>query len=199
MTAIADPMRARIFFEILLHRKVTAKHMTERLRISRSTLSYHLKQLEKEGIIEVGISTEGRPSKEYSLRPKFSAPSFESHVDETLDWLTWRSVWLQRSIIHMQALVSIAMTGLEEINKAIKDRNEKDQDVESPIDWMEKQPYAYGVHRLSDEDASLWFRMVIDFVKEFEPKMKMKGTKRHLAFMGLIPLTREPPESESGE
>ena len=120
MVAIADPVRARIFFEILLHRKVTAKHLMKRLSISRSTLSYHLKKLEDDGILEVGISTEGRPSKQYSLCPEFSAPSFEAHVDESLDWLTWRSVWLQRTIVHLQAVVSIAMTGLEELNKAIQ-------------------------------------------------------------------------------
>ncbi len=199
MVAIADPVRARIFFEILLHRKVTAKHLMKRLSISRSTLSYHLKKLEDDGILEVGISTEGRPSKQYSLCPEFSAPSFEAHVDESLDWLTWRSVWLQRTIVHLQAVVSIAMTGLEELNKAIQDNAESEQSVESPIDWMENTPYAYGYHRLTDEEASLWFRMVVEFVKEFEPKLEMKGNKRHLAFMGVLPLTGGPPGSNSSE
>ncbi len=199
IAAIADPARARVYFEILFHQKVTAKHMMERLRISRSTLSYHLKKLEEEGIVVVGISTEGRPSKEYTLHPDFSSPSWEARVDESLDWRTWRSVWLQKTIAHMQALVSIAMTYLEDVNEAIQVAAESKDDVETPIDWMEDKRYAYGGWRLSDEDAALWFKMVVDFVNEFEPKLKFEGPKRHYAFMGLLQLTRESDTTDSSD
>ena len=170
--------------------------MTERLRISRSTLSYHLRKLEEQGIVEVGISEEGRPSKLYKLHSDFSNPTFEPRADHSLDWRSWRSVWLQRAIAHMQAIVSMATTCLEELNEAIQDAAQSKEPVETPIDWMEKRPYGYGMWRLSDEDASLWFREANEFIEGFESKLEMKGPKRHVAFVGLLQLVREPPEPE---
>ena len=62
-----DPVRAQIFFEIMLQTEITANQLMNRLTINRSTLTHHLVKMEEARLIEVRIQTKGRPVKYYKL------------------------------------------------------------------------------------------------------------------------------------
>jgi predicted transcriptional regulator len=181
MDIISEPTRARIYFETLLCRNVSARYLMERMTVSRSALSHHLSILVKEGILNFHIETEERPHKVYYL---------------TKDWLFHRLKEFESIIIELQTFVSIATNNLKRIKKEITIRDKSGKEPEEFIDVLRKTHRIHAVHILTEDEANIWTKMYLKFLKEFESKLQLGGDHRYVSFSGILPLTIDEPETD---
>ena len=65
---LSDPVRARIYIEILVNKEMTAQELMEIVDIGRSTLSHHLTRFVEEEIFAVRVQSTGRSIKHYSIK-----------------------------------------------------------------------------------------------------------------------------------
>ncbi|MHA2349472.1 MAG: winged helix-turn-helix domain-containing protein [Candidatus Thorarchaeota archaeon] len=196
MDIISEPTRARIYFETLLCRNVSARYLMERMTVSRSALSHHLSILVKEGILNFHIETEERPHKVYYLTKDFETPIVESDEDKTDDWLFHRLKEFESIIIELQTFVSIATNNLKRIKKEITIRDKSGKEPEEFIDVLRKTHRIHAVHILTEDEANIWTKMYLKFLKEFESKLQLGGDHRYVSFSGILPLTIDEPETD---
>lgn len=196
MEILSEPTRARIYFEVLLHREVSAKHLMQRIAASRSTLSHHLSTLVKEGILEFRVDVDKRPHKVYYPAEKFKAPVLEPSGEDSGDLLPQRARWFEHTIMELQTLVSVATTCAYKIRKMIAQRNKSGKE---PVAFTKALPDVHSthvVHILTKEEADIWWKMYLKFLKEFETRLKLGGDHRYVSFSGILPLVLEEPEED---
>ena len=173
---LSDPVRAKIYLEVLLRGEATAQELMDVIQISRSTMSHHLSILVESHVFSVRIQETGRSVKYYSHNPDFS----EEVVIEGSDSLSLRKklMFLESASAQLQVISNI----LQERAKSIRDipaKSRKDTKV------------AFTFSFLSKLEADIWHEEYDAFQRRFTNRCKTveKSTDRfaYIGFGGVTP------------
>jgi len=104
---LADPVRARIYIEVLLNREITAQELMSITNISRSTISHHLTRFVKEEVLSVRIHSTGRAVKLYSINPNYSETLILNSKDDTNR--RKRQIFLETASAHLQVISNLML------------------------------------------------------------------------------------------
>ena len=173
---LSDPVRAKIYLEVLLKGEATAQELMDEIKISRSTMSHHLSMLVEAHVFTVRVQETGRSIKYYSHNPDFS----EDMVIEGSDNLSLRKrlIFLESASAQLQVISNI----LQERAKSIRDMPAKSRKA-TKIDFT----FAF----LSKSEADIWHEEYDTFQKRFTDRCKTveKSTDRfaYIGFGGITP------------
>jgi len=174
---LADPVRARIYIELLLNREITAQELMRITKISRSTISHHLTRFVKEEVLTVRIHSTGRAVKFYSINPKYSEKIIISSQDEMSK--KKRQVFLETASAHLQVLSNLIL----EKSKAIENEKLKERRVGKQV--------AFTFDFISEEHTKIWLEEYEVFEKRFRERCEKSEIESSsldfIAFGGLVP------------
>ncbi len=171
---LADPVRARIYMEVLVNREVTAQDLMERTKISRSTLSHHLSRFVDSGVLNVRVGSEKyhRLVKYYTINPDYSEEIvIESAQDPDGKR---RKAFLESSAAHLQVISHLI---LERANSTKRS----------------KGSVTFTFNLLSEEEARIWNEEYEEFQRRVVQRCNLlvKSTEgignAYIAFGGLTP------------
>jgi DNA-binding transcriptional ArsR family regulator len=178
---LADPVRARIYVEVLLNKEITAQELMDVVNINRSTMSHHLSRFVKEHVLNVRIESIGRSVKYYSINPDYS----EQVVIECEGTLNVRKhiVFLESASAHLQV-----------ISNLIRERAARLRETASlPRKKKRGAPVTFIISFISDEEAEIWAEEYAIFEDRFRKRRDklVKETSEqsfdHIAFGGIVP------------
>ncbi|MFW9849132.1 MAG: ArsR/SmtB family transcription factor [Candidatus Thorarchaeota archaeon] len=171
---LSDPVRARIYVEVLLRRETTAEELRKIVKVSRSTISHHLTKFVEENVLNIRLGSEKykRNMKYYSINPDFSE---EMIIDckEDPDG-TKKKAFLESSAAHLQVISNLM---LERIDSSKK-----------------RSAVTFTFNFLSDEDAKVWMEEFQIFQKRVQAKcfnnsrVGAETEFSYIAFGGLTPV-----------
>jgi predicted ArsR family transcriptional regulator len=186
MELLVDPVRAQIYFEVLLQGEVTAQEMMKRLSIVRSTLTHHLTKFVKAEVFSVRVESTGRPVKHYRLNTDFEEAVVIDDKDETTTTFKKRVTFLESTAAHMQMIANLTRTLARKMSETPK------------LEGSSIEPVCFVFSLLSEEEVTIWNRHHSKFLADVESEIKEKVRKKkssafptHVAFSGTIPLTRD--------
>ncbi len=145
---LSDPVRARIYVEILLEKEATAQHLMEITKVGRSTISHHLSRFVDEKVLRVRVGDEKyhRSIKYYSINPDFSEKIV---IDSKNDrGGQKRKAFLESSSAHLQV-----------ISNLIRERSEGPK--------KKKGSVTFTFSFLSESDATIW----MDEYEQFQKRL----------------------------
>ena len=169
---LSDPVRARIYVEVLLNKEVTAQQLMEITKVSRSTISHHLSRFVEDKLLLVRIQSVGRSVKFYSINPSFTQELvIEAKKDPSGQK---KKVFLESSAAHLQVIANLMLERIEAPKK-------------------KKGSVTFTFSFLSEDDASIW----MEEYKQFQKRVRAKLSKTakdgkdasfsYIAFGGLTP------------
>ncbi|MHA1908611.1 MAG: ArsR/SmtB family transcription factor [Candidatus Thorarchaeota archaeon] len=171
---LSDPVRARIYIEVVLRKEATAIELMEKIKISRSTMSHHLSRFVEEKVLRVRVGSEKyhRSIKYYSINPDFSE---ELIIESTKDPDgKKRKGFLESSAAHLQVISALM---LDRVNAPRKKNG----------------TVTFTFSFLSNEDATIWMEEFGRFQKRFQARLGEKSkdasetTHSYIAFGGITP------------
>ena len=177
---LADPVRARIYVEVLLNQEITAQELMEVVNINRSTMSHHLSRFVKERVLNVRIESIGRSVKYYSVNPDYS----ELIIIEGEGTLNVRKriAFLESASAHLQVISNI-----------IRERAARLKETTTLPRKKKEAPVTFTISFISDEEAAIWSEEYSVFEERFRKRCAkiVKETPSssfdHIAFGGLTP------------
>jgi DNA-binding transcriptional ArsR family regulator len=179
---LSDPVRARIYIEILVHGELTAQQLKDKVSVNRSTLSHHLTRFVSDRVFKVRVQETGRPVKHYRINPEFS----EELVIEGEDKLSRskKIAFLRSSAAHLQVVSNLIL--------------ERAHALETGEFQPSGQSVTFTFSFLSKDKAEQWLQEYEKFQKQFEEKFDRKAQSEedfaYMAFGGLVP-TKSPPKT----
>ncbi|MHA2356548.1 MAG: winged helix-turn-helix domain-containing protein [Candidatus Thorarchaeota archaeon] len=185
MELLVDPVRAQIYFEILVKEEMTAHQMMKHLTIARSTLTHHLTKFVKAKVFNVRVESTGRPVKYYSLNKDFEEVVVIDCEDEETTTLQRRITFLESAAAHMQMIANLTKALARRTSEGLK------------IERSNAEAVSFVFSLLSEKEAAIWNKHHRKFLKAVEseimvkiPKNESSNSPTHIAFSGLIPLPR---------
>jgi DNA-binding transcriptional ArsR family regulator len=179
---LADPVRARIYVEVLVNQEMTAQELMEVVDINRSTISHHLSRFVKEGVFNVSIDPIGRAVKYYSINPLYSE---EIIIEgEVLPAVRKRIAFLESASAHLQVISNIMR------ERAVSLRES------TSLPRKRGAPTTFSISFISKEEADAWVEEYTLFEERFRKKRDkiVKGTPEpstdYIAFGGLAPIEK---------
>ena len=177
---LADPVRARIYVEVLLNQEITAQELMEVVNINRSTMSHHLSRFVKERVLNVRIESIGRSVKYYSVNPDYS----ELIIIEGKGTLNVRKriAFLESASAHLQVISNI-----------IRERAARLKETTTLPRKKKEAPVTFTISFISDEEAAIWSEEYAILEDRFRKRCDklVKDTSdssfNHIAFGGLTP------------
>jgi DNA-binding transcriptional ArsR family regulator len=172
---LSDPVRARIYLEVLLNEEVTAQQLMDIIKISRSTMSHHLSRFVEDKVLKVRVQETGRSVKFYSHNPDFK----EELVIEGKDRLTLqkRIMFLESASAHLHVISSL----LQERSRKIRETHTKPK---------RKTTVSFIFSFMSKEEAAIWDEEYDAFQKRFDERRKvLKNSSDSLDYIGYGGLT----------
>jgi DNA-binding transcriptional ArsR family regulator len=178
---LADPVRARIYIEVLLNKEMTAQELLEAVSIKRSTMSHHLTRFVKEGVLNVRVESTGRLVKYYSINTEYS----EEIIVEGEGPLNVRKrrAFLESASAHLQVISNIIL----ERAKALD---------EKPPKRRRGKPVTFTISFISDAEAKIWSEEYSIFDKRFRDRCKVEISESkdpsfdYIAHCGLTPMRK---------
>ncbi len=186
---LADPIRSRIFFEIILNKEVSTSKLLERIKISKGTMSHHLSKLVKAGLLEVKIQATGRPIKYYSIKKsskiikeiKIREPSYDEKTKKSEKVLFFQSATAQ-----LQMISNLMKDTATEISK-------------KKIEELEIENFTFTMQIFSSAAAKITQKRFKKFIVELNKELKDIEKERedtpneqiHFFFSGIFPILRE--------
>jgi len=171
---LSDPVRARIYIEVLLNKEVTAQHLKEITKVSRSTMSHHLTKFVEEKVLQVkvGSAKYTRSIKYYSINPDLSE---ELVIDGRKDPGGLRKrAFLESSAAHLQVIANLMLE-------------------RSEVPKKKKGSVTFTFSFLSEDDAHVWMEEYEKFQKRVRAKLSKSAKDgkdtlfSYIAFGGLTP------------
>lgn len=178
---LADPVRARIYVEVLLHKEITAQELMEAVFIQRSTMSHHLSRFVKEGVLKVRIESTGRVVKYYSINPDYEE-EVVARGDGALN-VRKRLVFLESASAHLQVISNLILERSLQIREMIS----------KPQKRKRGKPINFTINFISDTEAKIWAEEFTAFEKRFtercstERKEGSEPSFDYIAYGGLTP------------
>ncbi len=166
---LADPVRARIYIEVLINEEITAQQLMKRIRISRSTMSHHLSRFVEDNVFNVRIPDTGRPIKFYSHNPAFKEELIIEGNDSTA--LKNRISFLESASAHLHVISSLLQERADKIQTTKK----------NPAG---KKTITFTFSFMSAKEANIWNEEYESFQKRFEERRKNVEKSGSLAFIG---------------
>lgn len=175
---LADPVRSRIYIEVLLNKEITAQDLLEAVSIKRSTLSHHLTRFVKERVLNVRVESTGRVVKYYSINTAYSEEII-LEGDGTLN-VRKRKAFLESASAHLQVISNLIL----ERAILLEDKSEKRR---------RGKPVTFTFSFVSDIEAKIWSEEYSIFEARFRDRCKAEidDTKEpsfdYIAYCGLTP------------
>ncbi|MFW9769212.1 MAG: ArsR/SmtB family transcription factor [Candidatus Thorarchaeota archaeon] len=177
---LTDPVRARIYIEVLLKKELTAQELMGVVDINRSTMSHHLSRFVKEGVFNVRIETIGRSVKYYSINPDY-ADEIIIEGDCTPN-VKKQIAFLETASAHLQVISNLMRERATKLRESLQLPRKK-----------KGIPVVFTVCFISDEEAKVW----AEEYAIFDEKVRRRWDKirqdtpdpsfDHVAFSGLTP------------
>ncbi|MGY5854702.1 MAG: hypothetical protein RTU92_14125 [Candidatus Thorarchaeota archaeon] len=179
MELVIDPVRAQLYFEVLVRGEVTAKELVKILPVNRSTLTHHLTKFVESGVLSVDIPDVGRPVKTYRLNPEFD----ETIVIEggSSEKVRQRALFLESMATHLQVIANLAKRTAHQLTE-----NKKPPGLVS-----------FVFNLLSDDETDIWNKHYSLFMKNVQDdlngssKPKCSTDCTRIVFSGIIPIIRD--------
>lgn len=176
---LADPVRARIYVEVLLNKEITAQELMEVVDINRSTMSHHLSRFVKERVFNVRIESIGRSIKYYSINTEYS----EEIILEGDGALSVRKkiAFLESAAAHLQV-----------ISNLIRERAERLRE-KTTLPRKKGKPVTFTFSFISNAEAMIWDEEYASFQERFRKrcatiaKDSVDSSFDYIAFGGLTP------------
>ncbi len=171
---LSDPVRARIYIEVLLKKEATAEDLRNVVHVSRSTLSHHLTRFVNENVLRVRVGSEKykRNMKFYSINPDFSEELIIDCLQDP-DGMK-RKAFLESSVAHLQVISNLM---LERIDASRK-----------------KGTVTFTFNFMNEEDANIWMEEYQIFQKRVKARCGKKSREAadteisYIAFGGMTPV-----------
>ena len=180
MELVIDPVRAQLYFEVLVRGEVTAKQLMKILPVNRSTLTHHLTKFVEAGILTVDVPSVGRPVKHYRLNADFE----ETIVIEDIssEHIRQRVMFLESMATHLQVIANLAKRTAYQLT-------EESESLGS---------VSFVFNLLSEDEVDIWNRHYSHFLQSVQKELKgssssSKGSAdcTRIVFSGIIPIIRE--------
>ncbi len=179
MELVIDPVRAQLYFEVLVRGEVTAKELVKILPVNRSTLTHHLTKFVESGVLSVDVPDVGRPVKTYRLNPEFD----ETIVIEDISSkkVRQRVMFLESMSTHLQVIANLAKRTAHQL-------------------LGETRPpglVSFVFNLLSDDEAEIWNKHYSQFMKNVQDELNRSSKPKcptdctRVVFSGIIPIIRE--------
>ena len=175
---LADPVRARIYIEVLLNKEMTAQDLLEAVSIKRSTLSHHLTRFVKESVLNVRVESIGRLVKYYSINTAYSEKIILDG-DGTLN-MRKRKAFLESASAHLQVISNLILERAKMLE-------------EKPQKRRRGKPVTFTFHFVSDSEAKIWSEEYSTFETRFRNRCKTEIAEikepsfDYIAYCGLTP------------
>ncbi len=182
---LTDPIRSRIFLEILLNKEVSTSKLLERINISKGTMSHHLTKLVNAGLLDVKVQSTGRPLKYYSLKKTSKIMQEENVVKLTYNEESKKSeknLFFQSATAQLQMIANL----MKDTESIINSEKNREKDIKN---------FAFTMNIFSSEAAVIAQRKMKIFIKELSEELKILENnedhtkeKVHFFFSGLFPI-----------
>ena len=174
---LSDPVRARIYIEILVNQEMTAQELMKVVNIRRSTMSHHLTRFVEEDVLSVRVQSTGRPVKYYQINPhRNEEVVFKVGEDEKT---AKRRMFLESASAHLQVISNFILEQAETSGK------------ESAKSKRSKNRVTFTFHFMSKEESKIWEEEYQAFEKRFRKRRKDIISKTpsldYIAFGGQVP------------
>lgn len=174
---LSDPVRARIYIEILVNNEMTAQELMKVVSVKRSTISHHLTRFVEEGVLNVRVQSTGRPVKYYQINPHHNEEVvFKNGEDEKA---ANRRMFLESASAHLQVISNFILEHAEKTGEALeKSKKAKDR-------------VSFTFHFMSKEVSKIWEEEYHVFQNKFKQRCKEVSIETpsldYIAFGGQVP------------
>lgn len=174
---LSDPVRARIYIEILVNNEMTAQELMAVVDIGRSTLSHHLTRFVEEEILAVRVKSTGRSIKHYSINLQKKKEVIITSAGEKKK--NERKLFLESASAHLQVISNLIL--------------EKAKEIESSFSKSRKGrgPVTFTFQFISKEESKIWDEEYKAFEKRFRERCKEVSSETpsldYIAFGGQVP------------
>lgn len=174
---LSDPVRARIYIEILVNNEMTAQDLMKVVNVKRSTMSHHLTRFVEEDVLNVRVQSTGRPVKYYQIRPRHTEEVvIKSGEDEKT---AKRRMFLESASAHLQVISNFMLELAEKSGKELAKSKKA------------KERVTFTFHFMSKEESKIWEEEYQAFEKRFRERKKEVSSKTpsfdYIAFGGQVP------------
>ncbi|MBE0526741.1 ArsR family transcriptional regulator [Candidatus Thorarchaeota archaeon] len=174
---LSDPVRARIYIEILVNQEMTAQELMKVVDVNRSTMSHHLTRFVEEDVLSVRVQSTGRPVKYYQINPHHNEEVVIK--DDESEKSAKRRMFLESASAHLQVISNFILEHAEksgeELAKSKKSKNR----------------VTFTFHFMSKEESKIWEEEYQAFEKRFRERCKEVSSKSpsmdYIAFGGQVP------------
>jgi DNA-binding transcriptional ArsR family regulator len=197
MDLLADPVRSRIYFEVMRQGETTANHLMQHVAINRSTLTHHLTKLVEAKALLVRVQELGRPIKYYRLNEDIEDRLVIEGDDDSVETLQKRIAFLESAIAHLQMITNLAHESVSQRRQelALKEVIRKKTKPKSRKRTLRQVCFTFLL--LNDEGVRIWnqeydrfVEKVEDMLREQQRSNQSNTQSRHIAFAGLFPITK---------
>jgi DNA-binding transcriptional ArsR family regulator len=154
---LSDPVRARIYLEVLLNEEVTAQQLMDKTKVNRSTMSHHLSKFVDGKVLKFRVQEQGRAVKIYSRNPEFREEVILEDRDDTS--IKKRIVFLESTAVHLNAISSL-----------LGDKARRLREGQSSSKRGSTVSFTFNF--LTKEEADIWYKEYEEFQKRFEERRK---------------------------
>ncbi len=177
MELVVDPIRAQIYFEVLVRGEVTAHKLMQVLPINRSTLTHHLTKFVEAGIFIVDIPATGRPVKYYRLNEVFEETIIVEGISSHS--VKERIMFLESTATHLHVVADLARRLASQLKEHSK-----------PLSQI-----GFIFNLMTREEVDIWNKHYTKFMENVseeikKKKLELKKNKEctHVAFSGFLPI-----------
>ena len=173
---LSDPVRARIYLEVLLNEEVTAQQLMKTIKISRSTMSHHLTRFVEDRVLNVRVQETGRSVKFYSHNPDFKEEIVIDCVDGPA--IQKRVMFLESASAHLHVISNLLLEKAQNVRET-HSKPKGGRSVTFTFSFMSK------------EEAAIWSKEYEVFQKRFDEQRKAlkKSDEVSLDYIGYGGLT----------
>lgn len=174
---LSDPVRARIYIEILVNNEMTAQELMKVVDVKRSTISHHLTRFVKEDVLSVRVQSTGRPVKYYQVNSRHSEEVvIKSGENEKI---ARRRMFLESASAHLQVISNFILEQAEKSEQELAKTKKSNNRV------------TFTFHFMSKEESKIWEEEYQAFEKRFKERRKEVQTKtpslEYISFGGQVP------------
>ena len=170
---LSDPVRARIYIEVLLKKELTAEQLMGTIEISRSTMSHHLSRFVEERVLRVRVGTEKytRSIKFYSINPDYEEELIVEAIQDPDG--AKRKAFLESSAAHLQVVSNLMLERVKQPKK--------------------KGAVTFTFSFLSEEEAQIWMEEYQRFTNQVQTRIAKirknasESSYSYISFGGIIP------------
>jgi len=174
---LSDPVRARIYIEILVNKEMTAQELMKVVNIQRSTMSHHLTRFVEEDVLSVRVQSTGRLVKYYQVNSHRNEKILvKSGEDEKI---AKRRMFLESASAHLQVISNFILEHAEKSGEQLaKSKKSKDR-------------VTFTFHFMSKEESRIWEEEYQALQKRFKERREELTSKTpsldYIAFGGQVP------------